>query len=96
MAITIKPNACIILTVNIDVNDALVNGVSGTIKYIPPSLPNNLPPYNLVDFDNAAIGTATRSTKQHSQYPNSTPILPHIQSIHVGPTSVLRSQYPFS
>ena len=94
--VTIKTNARVMLTANIDVADGLANGVLGTVAPIPQCSERNPPPYIIIRFDQPTVGATSRSKSRHEDYADCVVLTPHKESFNFNNITVDRTQYPIT
>ena len=73
--LTVKINARVMITMNIDVADGLTNGAMGTVTNVRISQTTGKMSVILVAFDSEHVGQETRHTNVHnSMHQNAVPI----------------------
>ena len=95
--LTLAVGARVMLTVNLDVDDGLVNGARGQIKYISPILtPFKQPTFVAIKFDSNQVGNKLKNTllqiPQEAQ--DSVPIKPYAETIKISNVEITKHQFP--
>lgn len=103
LEILFKVSAKYMITCNIDVDDGLVNGATGTLRHITYKKDKITPSRLWIEFDDTRVGTNVRKKNKnfmsiHGINENCTPIERMTRSIQVGRKSTLikvtRRQFP--
>ena len=98
-----KKNARVMLTVNVDINDRLINGQMGTIARIVINQNTNKPSVIFIKFDDCQAGVyaISKCTDRHARENNAVPIQPVLARIKVTPgkpssPEIQRLQFPIT
>ena len=101
--ISVKENARIMLTTNIDIQDRLINGQMGTIRKVKFNAIYNKPPTVYVEFDDVTAGhqRIQQSGDLYAIENNFVPLQPVLAEIKIKPNkpsslTVKRTQFPLT
>ena len=99
--IQVKKNARVMLSVNVDINDRLINGQMGTIARIVINQNTNKQSVIFIKFDDCQAGvyTISKCTDRYARENNAVPIQPVLSRIKVTPgkpssPEIQRLQFP--
>ncbi|XP_066913784.1 uncharacterized protein [Clytia hemisphaerica] len=92
--LTICVGARVMLTINKDVEDKLINGSTGIVRYIQ-GLRNNKPSgMILVQFDNPSSGNKLKDSRLKYEYKSCVPIHPETKTFKFNDIEITRKQFP--
>ncbi|XP_066911966.1 uncharacterized protein [Clytia hemisphaerica] len=92
--LTICVGARVMLTINKDVEDKLINGSTGIVRYIQ-GLRNNKPSgMILVQFDNPSSGNKLKDSRLKYEYKSCVPIYPETKTFKFNDIEITRKQFP--
>ena len=92
--LTLCVGARVMLTINKDVEDKLVNGSTGIVRYIQ-GIRNNKPSGVIfVQFDNPSAGNKLKNSTYRGELKTCVPILPETLTFRKGEIFVTRKQFP--
>lgn len=101
--ILVKENARVMLTVNVDINDRLINGQMGTIAKIAINQNTNKPSVIYIKFDDPKAGARAigKCTDRYARENSAVPIRPVLARIKLRPDKqsspeIQRLQFPLA